>query len=385
MAKMFDDFARIPLAEAESYQLENLKNLIRLATANNPWWQERLRSLVTEDKNLQEIIAQLDFLTKAEVQNSRDQMAVRIPGSVLDDYSFQRTSGSTSQPLQILKYLPIYFRELDATAILEFRWQERDISKKWGFFRLGAGGTDAIPLGPPLEYLGKAPLAFQRSSVDSSPTELLDALEHHQPHYLLTNPVSLRLVIQEQLSNPRQIKNLEQVLTLADRVDVSLRQQVREVLGAKIVDRYSAVEFGPIALQCPVYEHLHVVSPLVYVEILNEENEPCGVGEPGRVVVTGLRTLAMPILRYEIGDIAEWGEACDSGINWPVISNIHGRNRTFSVGADGAPRLVTLFGADFMMMSEIMDYQVFKLNDAVVFAAQVRRELNESEKQRIVK
>ncbi|MEY3407567.1 MAG: hypothetical protein RL038_628, partial [Actinomycetota bacterium] len=40
---------------------------------------------------------------------------------------------------------------------------------------------------------------------------------------------------------------------------------------------------------------------------------------------------------------------------------------------------------DFMMMSEIMDYQVFKLNDAVVFAAQVRRELNESEKQRIVK
>ena len=385
LVAMFDRFARIPVSEAERYQLENLKNLLNTAIDNSPWWAGRLANLDLSVGSIEELLMQFDFETKKSLQDNRDDMAVRLPASALDDYTFQKTSGSTSQPIQILKYLPLYFRELDAVAILEWQWQRRDIKKKMGFFRLGASDSDAIALGPPLEYLGDAPLAFQRSSVDRTPAELLDALELHQPAYLLTNPVSLRLVAQEQISNPRKVVGLEQILTLADRVDASLRQLVRDVFGAKIVDRYSSVEFGPIAIQCPVFEHLHVVSPLVYVEILNDKNEPCAVGTPGRVVVTGLRTLAMPIIRYELGDIAEWGEDCDAGIKWPVISNVHGRQRTFSVGSDGEKRLVTLFGADFMMMQEIIDYQVIKFDDAVVFAAQVRRELDEFELERIRK
>lgn len=383
LVAMFDRFARISVSEAEQYQLENLKNLLKTALENSPWWAARLASIDMAASSIGELLKQFEFETKQSLQVHRDDMAVRIPGSALDDFTFQKTSGSTSQPVQILKYLPLYFRELDAVAILEWQWQRRDIKKKMGFFRLGASDSDAIPLGPPFEYLGDAPLAFQRSSVDRTPAELLEALEVHRPAYLLTNPVSLRLVAQEQISNPRKVVGLEQILTLADRVDISLRQLVREVLGAKIVDRYSSVEFGPIAIQCPVFEHLHVVSPLVYVEILDEQNHACAVGVPGRVVVTGLRTLAMPIIRYELGDIAEWGEDCDASIKWPVISNVHGRQRTFSVGADGEKRLVTLFGADFMMMQEIMDYQVIKFDDAVVFAAQVRRPLNDLELERI--
>jgi phenylacetate-CoA ligase len=385
LVDMFEKFARLPLADAKKYQLLNFQNLLKTAKTQSPWWAERLSEVDFSVENIEELIQQFEFETKSNLQENRDQMAVRLPESELDDYTFQKTSGSTSQPVQILKYLPLYFRELDAVALLEWSWQRRDIRKKMGFFRLGANDSDAIPLGPPLEYLGDAPLAFQRSSVDRTPAELLDSLAVHRPAYLLSNPVSLRLVAQEQLSNPRNIEGLEQVLTLADRVDTSLRQLVRDVFGAKIVDRYSAVEFGPIAIQCPVFEHLHVVSPLVYVEILDEENKNCAVGEPGRVVVTGLRTLAMPIIRYELGDIAEWGEVCDAGIKWPVIANVHGRQRTFTVGADGQERLITLFGADFMMMQEIMDYQVIKFDDSVVFAAQVRRPLVESEMERIRK
>jgi phenylacetate-CoA ligase len=173
-------------------------------------------------------------------------------------------------------------------------------------------------------------------------------------------------------------------MTLADRVDPSLRELVRDVFGAKIVDRYSSVEFGPIAIQCPFEDHLHVISPLVYVEILNTDDQPCEIGEPGRVVITGLRNAAMPLVRYEQGDVAQWGEPCPYGIQWPVIDDIHGRVRQVADGPDGSPRLVTLFGADFMMIRDILDYMVIKYDDCVVFIAQIRNPLPMSSQQRII-
>jgi phenylacetate-CoA ligase len=192
------------------------------------------------------------------------------------------------------------------------------------------------------------------------------------------------LAAHEQIQRPQRLNRIEQVITLADRVDPSLRQLVKDVFGAKIVDRYSSVEFGPIALQCPFANHLHVISPLVYVEILNANNEPCEIGEPGRVVITGLRNAAMPILRYEQGDVAQWGHACTHGITWPVIDDIHGRVRQVTDGPDGLPRLVTLFGADFMMIRDILDFMVVKYDDCVVFVAQIRNPLSLPAQQRII-
>jgi phenylacetate-CoA ligase len=48
-------------------------------------------------------------------------------------------------------------------------------------------------------------------------------------------------------------------------------------------------------------------------------------------VVTALHNFATPLIRYEIGDYAEVGEACACGRGLPVLKRIVGRQRNFLV------------------------------------------------------
>ncbi|MEV6318867.1 AMP-binding protein [Streptomyces sp. NPDC051776] len=73
---------------------------------------------------------------------------------------------------------------------------------------------------------------------------------------------------------------------------------------------YAAVDAGLVGLPVPGDDpRLHrVPAPHTVVEILDEESgEPITrAGLPGRVVVTDLRRRLMPVLRYPVGDRAEW-------------------------------------------------------------------------------
>lgn len=362
-----------------------LIKLITHARTYSPWWAERLKAVDTSIKSLPDLVRALPKTDRELIQNEFDNMTIHMPGTDPKDYGLQKTSGSSSHPVQVLKYLPTHLVDADAIVLMEWKWHKRDIKKKIGFFRLGAADSDDAEIGTPLSYLGKAPRTFSRASVDRTPQELLHALFAHQPSYLLTNPMSLRLVAEEQLARPMRIAPLEQILTLADRVDDSLRELVHEVFGAKIVDRYSSVEFGMIALQCPKHNHLHVVAPNVYVEVVDENDQPVPAGTPGRVLITSLHGFAMPLFRYEQGDIVTMGTTCDSGITWPIIESVHGRVRTYTDAEDGTRRLLTLFTADFLLMREILDFRVIKFDNEAVFIAQTREPLDEAARERITK
>ncbi|MEY4347679.1 MAG: hypothetical protein RIS43_98, partial [Actinomycetota bacterium] len=366
LAQQYSRLASIPKAEMDELVVQALIKILDAAKQHSPYWGRVLNNIKVHGTSPQQILRSLPQLSRTDIQRNWDAMQIRIQGPE-SDYVILKTSGSTGQPIRIAKYRPEYSKLIDAFAIMEFVWFKRKLEWKFGAFRLHVKDSDAIRLGPPIEYLGEAALAFQRESTQHTPQEFLDALEQHQPDYLLTNPVTLKLVAQEQQKQKRNIKPMQQILTLADRVDDELRALVQEVFGARIVDRYSSVEFNMIAMQCPYENHLHVVAPNVVVEIVRPDGVPCQVGEPGQLLITSLQNFAMPLFRYQQGDIAQWGEPCTHGINWPVIERVHGRVRTVETGADGQPRLITLFGADFMLMPEILDYQVIKFDDAIVF------------------
>ena len=81
---------------------------------------------------------------------------------------------------------------------------------------------------------------------------------------------------------------------------------------------------------------LHVASPQQVVEIVDEAGKPCPPGVVGHVLVTPLSNLAMPLLRYRIGDMASWAtEPCPCGLCWPLLEHVHGRSSDILVAADG--------------------------------------------------
>jgi phenylacetate-CoA ligase len=46
------------------------------------------------------------------------------------------------------------------------------------------------------------------------------------------------------------------------------------------------------------------------------------------VLITSLHNFATPLICYEVGDMAEFGEPCACGPGLPVIRRIHGRKRS---------------------------------------------------------
>lgn len=80
-------------------------------------------------------------------------------------------------------------------------------------------------------------------------------------------------------------------------------------LNTNVLSRYSSEEVGIIAQQTLDSPNSFVINHAsYYVEILNlESDQPVKLGEFGRIVVTDLFNYAMPIIRYDTGDIAKLG------------------------------------------------------------------------------
>jgi phenylacetate-CoA ligase len=70
-----------------------------------------------------------------------------------------------------------------------------------------------------------------------------------------------------------------------------------------IINEYGASELGVIAFPDKEFQW-RLSDEDLFVEVLNEKGQPVEKGAVGRLVVTSLYNRAMPIIRYELGDMA---------------------------------------------------------------------------------
>jgi phenylacetate-CoA ligase len=94
--------------------------------------------------------------------------------------------------------------------------------------------------------------------------------------------------------------------------------------GCPVVDRYANSENGFLACSLPHDGRLHVNRASYWFEFLRlDSDEPAGTGEQARVVVTDLYARAMPLIRYETGDLAIVGDVVDDEVR--TLQAIEGR------------------------------------------------------------
>ncbi|MGI8552089.1 MAG: phenylacetate--CoA ligase family protein, partial [Dehalococcoidia bacterium] len=124
-----------------------------------------------------------------------------------------------------------------------------------------------------------------------------------------------------------------------DPTTLSLAKQA----GLRLFDLYSASEITtPIAFQCRMCNGLHVNDDYVIVEVVDDSDMPVGPGETGQVLVTDLLNLAMPLIRFRIGDIATTSDgACPCGRSLSRLARIDGRADNYIYLANKEKILVT--------------------------------------------
>ena len=378
----FLDLARASRDDVDRYSLNELKGIVKFSKQRIPWYTNSLESITDIDtvESLQDLLHSLPILTRRQAQDNFDGLYFKAPNHEPSDYVIQSTSGSTGKPVSVMKFAPLYSAEYDALTLTEWQLNKRDTSKVVTTFRIVETEAEDVPLGPPLSYIGATRVHTSRSILKRTIPELLSELHRLRPDYLFVNGVVSRQLALAQLESDFEPIKIEQFLTVSDRIDPQLRTLINEVFDARIIDRYSSEEFGYIALQCPVHDHLHVCSSSLIVEVVDDEGKACEVGVPGRVLVTSLHNFAMPLIRYDIGDIAELGEPCDTGWNWPVLNHVSGRIRDSVTTPDGEFHLVTFFDSKMLGTRKLRDYQIVLFENAIVFMYHVNEELDETER-----
>src|SRR5262245_47593027 len=104
-----------------------------------------------------------------------------------------------------------------------------------------------------------------------------------------------------------------------------MRRHIEATIGAPVEQGYGLNEIGVVATRCSAGRY-HVHIDHCHVEILDDDGEPCPPGESGRLIVTGVRNLAMPLIRYDTGDIATSVPGpCSCGLTLPAFGDLVGR------------------------------------------------------------
>jgi len=250
-----------------------------------------------------------------------------------------RTSGSTGIAVEVRSTAPT--RMLwDALTVREHLWWRRDFTKRMGVIRFRKRDEHATD-GQVRGSWG-APVALLYRSGPSSamhigkPLEqLADWLVSFDPSYLLAYPSIMHPLMDAVAARGGRPPSLEEVRLISEPLDPDLQARLATEWQVRCTDLYSANEVGYIAFRCREQGALHIQSESLLVEVLDDAGQPCAPGETGRVVVTSLHNLATPLLRYEIGDLAEVGPPCQCGRGLPVLARVMGRVRNLVRTPDG--------------------------------------------------
>jgi phenylacetate-CoA ligase len=317
-----------PDADIKAHQFRQIEHLVRHARKTVPYYAAHLDEAVWAKGLNNDIWQQVPVLGREELQaQGENLLSSAIPkehGATTD----QQSSGSTGRPVsvRITELHGLFFAALN---IRHFQWQGLNFRESVAAIRaIRPKEKDHVRLNKPIPWVaGHASGPMHLFDVVLPVSQQVAWLVKQKPTYLLTMPSNLKAILDYMQAKGLSLPSIRKVMTMSEIITPELRNQCTEVLDVRIGGSYSAYEVGMIALQCPAYDHYHVQAESLLIEILDEKNQPCDVGEIGRVVITDLHNFAMPLIRYDIGDYAEVGPACPCGRGLPVLKRILGRKR----------------------------------------------------------
>lgn len=322
--------------QLRAQQFRQLHALLTHAWESIPFYQQRFEAAGFDSATAitPDTFSRLPLLRRHDVQMAGDALlSQQLPREHGEKYD-GKTSGSTGQPL---RYSGTQYSQFiwQALTLRDHLWHQRDFQGKLAVIRTHVGDTTKPNWGPPVNLVfetGPAVTLDIGASISSQATWL----QEQEPDYLLSYPSNILGLANHCLEHGIKLQRLREVRTLGEAHNPALRAVCQQAWGVPVVDMYSANEIGYIALQCPEHDHYHVQSESVLVEILNDNGTPCRPGEIGKMVITSFQNYAMPLIRYEIGDLAEAGDPCPCGRGLPVIKRILGRQRNLITLPDGS-------------------------------------------------
>lgn len=315
-------------SDMDAITIKALRDICIYANEHIPFYKSWFKeaNFIPEQMNDFEYFERLPILTKDIVRANYESM-VSDEAKQLGAVECE-TSGSTGTPLHFMLDNNIN----TASLILFYRtWK---MCKSWRPFKWQAtisgyaeGKSNENKLTKIL-YLSSFYLS------DETIKEFYDLIVEHNVKFIRGYPSSLYRFAQ--LIEKHNLKlHFDTMFSGAETLLPYQREYIEKTFGGKIIDHYTHWERVASICNCS-RGNLHAQNDYGYHEILNEDGKAIKDGV-GKLVCTGLYNKAMPLIRYDTRDLAEWDTTtkCDCGSNFPIVKRIIGRIEDIVITPDG--------------------------------------------------
>ena len=342
--KEYDEICSVQSrASCAKWQKEKIDRLLKKATENCKFYK---------DYGKYSEISQCPVIDKSVIKDNYDSfISKKYDRNSLHKMS---TSGSTGTPFEILQNPKkrhrvmaelIYFNEIIGQNLgdkfIFYRvWTDKNKKSFLGKLKQNLMPIDILHLDENnLKYITDILLKDKKLKSTLGYASTYDAIYKYLKMYNISGNFSVKAMVSS-----------------SEVLSDETRDGLEKIIGCRVIDRYSNQECGVIAQSTMTEREFIINGASYYVEILKlNSDEPAEVGEVGRIVVTDLFNYAMPLIRYDTGDLATVHTKTEDGIY--SLSSIQGRRVDIIYDTKGNPLTPHTWSVYMWKYDKLKQYQ----------------------------
>ncbi|MEJ2647275.1 MAG: hypothetical protein P8016_02550 [Sedimentisphaerales bacterium] len=342
--------------ELEQIQLDLLKKLIAHSYDTVPYYRRIMSELNILPENIKSLrdIERFPVISKKDIIDQSD-------GFISDKYSkyllrTAYTGGTTGTPLKLKRNIAAIENE------------HAFVRRQWDWAGIGLNDKTAYLSGrlitkPDQEngqlfaydyFMKELILSTYHLSYDTAKS-YIDTMKDFDIKAIIGYPSAIYLLAQACIESGTKM-NLRAVLTSSETLTDSMRTVISQAFDCKVFDFYGGAERVCYIFTCDKGNY-HIIPEYGFTELVPVEN---GGKDHHKIIATGFWNYAMPLIRYDTGDIVIGpNKSCSCGRAFPTVKALCGREadtiRT-PLGREYGAAILThlLYGADNILESQII-------------------------------
>lgn len=342
-------------AEIEKWQLKQLNWIVNYALENTKFYKEFYGVDKVEIRTMEDFY-QLPIIDKQIVRDNWEKLQVSVKDKVFNS----STSGTTGSSLRLrisqnnmaVEEAGIYCDRKD------FNFSKKSKIASFTSRKLINRNRKIPPYWRYNCYDNQLLFSIWHVEEETLPY-YIDKINQFNPDFINGYPSFLHLVSEHAIRTNSALIQPKSIFTSSESLLPFQKHSIENAFKTSIVDSYGTGEKLVNARQC-IKGAYHVREELGYLEIIDSE-----------IHGTTFHNIAMPLIRYNIGDIAKWDKSiCSCNRSGRIIKSIEGRKDDIIISKNGRKfsRVSRIFqNTPNIKEAQIIQKSILELDINIVF------------------
>lgn len=348
-------YSTLSSEEIDNIAQANLQSILSYAVLNVPYYNKYIQK--REGISPYEWIKEFPIVKKMDIRNHiNDMIAIGYKRKSLIEC---RSSGSSG--IQGITYESKEEQSVHrALQILFWEWSGYYLGKRI----VQTGMTTRTPLKQIKDLLLRTYYIFAFNHDEKQVLDLFCKIQNKRDLHLAGYASSLNVFAEIARKNNVNI-NFDAAISWGDKLFDQYARNIFNAFHCKCYDTYGCSEGVLIGAKKDL-DYFYIMSPHVYVEIVDKEGNAVPDGELGYVLITRLDAYSMPLIRYYIGDLAvklpQSRYPLKRDLPYPLLERVIGRDTDIVRTHKGAYLVVHAFTGIFEHYPAIRQFKVIQYN-----------------------